>query len=179
MKIWKRNAVIAIVAVFVCVAVYLNWSYEKNVEDALADYAQFEDTTTGKLESEELSAGNSSGGDYFSSARLSRTQSRSQALTMLQESVSTDSASQEIKDSVVMSIEGIANDSMVETQIENLIIAQGYADCVAFINDGEINIVVSAPAEGLTGQDVAKINDIVFGNTDLSAGDITIIEVRS
>ena len=26
-KLWKRNAVVAVVLLFVCVGVYLNWSY--------------------------------------------------------------------------------------------------------------------------------------------------------
>ena len=29
MKAWKRNAVVAVIVLFVCVAVYLNWSYNQ------------------------------------------------------------------------------------------------------------------------------------------------------
>jgi stage III sporulation protein AH len=32
MNIWKRNAVVAVVILFICVAVYLNWSYNKAEE---------------------------------------------------------------------------------------------------------------------------------------------------
>ena len=35
MKLWKRNAVVAAIVLFVCVAVYLNWSYNK--ESGTAD----------------------------------------------------------------------------------------------------------------------------------------------
>ena len=35
MKLWKRNVVVAAIVLFVCVAVYLNWSY--NREDDTAD----------------------------------------------------------------------------------------------------------------------------------------------
>ena len=28
-QLWKRNAVVAAIALFVCAAVYLNWSYEQ------------------------------------------------------------------------------------------------------------------------------------------------------
>ena len=28
MKVWKRNAVVAAVVLFVCAAVYLNWTYQ-------------------------------------------------------------------------------------------------------------------------------------------------------
>ena len=34
MKVWKRNAVVAAIVLFVCVAVYLNWSYQKEGGDA-------------------------------------------------------------------------------------------------------------------------------------------------
>ena len=30
MKLWKRNAVVAAIVLFVCVAVYLNWSYQQD-----------------------------------------------------------------------------------------------------------------------------------------------------
>ena len=33
MKLWKRNAVVAAIVLFVCVAVYLNWSYEQESAD--------------------------------------------------------------------------------------------------------------------------------------------------
>ena len=26
-KLWKRNAIVAVVLLFICVGVYLNWSY--------------------------------------------------------------------------------------------------------------------------------------------------------
>ena len=29
-KLWKRNAVVAVVLLFVCVGVYLNWSYHRD-----------------------------------------------------------------------------------------------------------------------------------------------------
>ena len=33
MKLWKRNAVVAAIVLFVCVAVYLNWSYNQESAD--------------------------------------------------------------------------------------------------------------------------------------------------
>ena len=33
MKLWKRNAVVAAIVLFVCVAVYLNWSYQQEAAD--------------------------------------------------------------------------------------------------------------------------------------------------
>ena len=37
MKVWKRNAVVAAIVLFVCVAVYLNWSYGQRDTAASTD----------------------------------------------------------------------------------------------------------------------------------------------
>ena len=31
-KLWKRNAVVAVVLLFICVGIYLNWSYNQDLE---------------------------------------------------------------------------------------------------------------------------------------------------
>ena len=67
---------------------------------------------------------------------------------------------------------------MSEAQIENLVTAKGYADCVAFISDGSVSVVVSATEEGLTDADVARITEIVTDETGLEASAITIIQAQ-
>ena len=39
-ELWKRNAVVATVLVFVCAAVYLNWRYAGNIADQAASTGQ-------------------------------------------------------------------------------------------------------------------------------------------
>ena len=56
--------------------------------------------------------------------------------------------------------------------------AKGYADCVAFMGEGGISIVVSAAEDGLQTEDVAKITDIVLSETDYTADQITIMEAN-
>ena len=38
-QLWKRNMVVAAIAVFVCAAVYLNWNYEQEVGKTLGESA--------------------------------------------------------------------------------------------------------------------------------------------
>ena len=38
-QLWKRNAVVAAIALFVCAAVYLNWNYEQEVGKTLGESA--------------------------------------------------------------------------------------------------------------------------------------------
>lgn len=64
---------------------------------------------------------------------------------------------------------------MKEAQIENLVTAKGYADCVAFMSDESVSVVVSTESGELTAEDVAKIKDITMSETGFSANGIKIM----
>ena len=74
-------------------------------------------------------------------------------------------------------IQTMADYTVTEAQIENLVLAKGYADCVAFMGEDSISVVVSAP-EGLQAADVARIKDIVIQETDYTAPQIKIMEAN-
>ena len=69
----------------------------------------------------------------------------------------------------------MAEDTVTEAQIENLVMAKGYTDCVAFIGDDSISVVVSAPEAGLGESDTARITDIVMSETNFTVEQIKII----
>ena len=56
--------------------------------------------------------------------------------------------------------------------------AKGYTDCVAFIGDESVSVVVSAREGGLTDADVAKITEIVTDETGMEASQVKIIEAE-
>ena len=69
----------------------------------------------------------------------------------------------------------LAGYTVAESQIENLVVAKGYTDCVAFMGADSVSVVVSSPTE-LEVADVARIKDIVIAETDYTAGQIKIME---
>ncbi|MCD8341600.1 MAG: SpoIIIAH-like family protein [Clostridiales bacterium] len=208
MKIWKRNAVVAAIVLFVCVAVYLNWSYdqtesvsgstseavaektlgetelvsaqeeltledsvdtasgESEEEDALAEHALTEEDTSQTVAEES---------NYFDTARLNREEARDSALSILQETVDDPAADSEAVSAAAESITAMAAATLAESQIESLITAKGYADCVAFIGDSSVSVVVSTENGELEASDIAKITDIVCGETEFSASDVKVI----
>ena len=205
MKLRKRNAVVAAIVLFVCVAVYLNWSYHKHNntdagktlgEAALVGGQQTSDPLlTGSTASAAPSPSPSAGadgetsgqqtengtsetgsGNYFDSARLNRQQARDSALALLQEAAGDENADQAMKDEANASIQTMASVTVSEAQIENLVTAKGYADCVAFIGDNSVSVVVSNNGVSLTDADVAKITEIVTDETGMEASKIKIIE---
>ena len=198
-QIWKRNAVVAVIAVFVCAAVYLNWSYEQEAGKTLGESTMVgseDPLVSGNTDSssssqqndtdqqgEQSSAsgeqtGTESGDDYFANARLNRQQSRDSALSLLQEAANREDADQTLRDEANQSIQTMADYTVTEAQIENMIVAKGYTDCVAFIGDNSLSLAVAAPEGGLTDADTARILDVVSQNAGFSADQVTIIEVE-
>ena len=130
------------------------------------------------LTEEPVSTGAVTTSSYFDTARLSRQQSRDNALSLLREASAQDNVEQSALDDANRAIQTLAGYTMLEGQIENLIIAKGYADCVAFMGENSISVVVSAAEDGLQMEDVAKITDIVLRETSYTADQITIMEAE-
>ena len=75
-------------------------------------------------------------------------------------------------------LEDIVQTALSEAQIESLIIAKGYADCVAYMNEDGISVAVAAPEGGLVQSDVAVITDVVLTQSDYDITDIHVVEVQ-
>lgn len=191
MSVWKRNAVVVAIVLFVGAAVYLNWSYNNQTEEteddpgkvlgetSLVNGEQDEEGTTQTGETGET--GETDGEEttqtgYFASARLNRQQARDSALELLQEAAADASADQALIDEANASIQAMATYTMSEAQAENLITAKGYGECVCFLNEDSASVVVSATENGLTESDTARIVEIVMETTGLEANQIKIIE---
>ena len=200
-QLWKRNAVVAAIALFVCAAVYLNWNYDKEAgTDAGKTLGQ--SAMVGGKTSDPLVKGDSSlqagegaegetggvqtgagtqqegSGAYFATARLNRQQARDSALSLLQDAAAREDADEAVKNQLNDNIQTMADYTVTEAQIENLVVAKGYTDCVAFIGEDALSLAVSAPEGGLTETDTAKIVDVVNQTAGFTADQIHIIEVE-
>lgn len=176
-KLWKRNAVAAAVLLLVCAAIFLNGRYAENVEetDKILGQSTLVDGTAG--DAAEVSA-EALPGDYFATARLTRQQARDSALSLLQEASGSTEVDEQTANEAAQSIQTLAAYTLSEAQIENMITAKGYADCVVFMADDSVSVVVSAGEDGLQTEDIARITDIVKQETDLAADRIKILEVN-
>lgn len=181
MKTWKRNGVIAGVLVLVCAGIYLNWLYSGSTPELT------ETLDADKIMGAQLVMSETDGSDAqalsnetsvevsFAQMRLSRQTARDEAVSILQETIAyaegTDSATSR-------ELEGIIADALAESQIESMVVAKGYQDCVAYITEDGISLAVASPAEGMTQNDVSLLADIVMSQTDFTLSDIHIIGVE-
>ena len=185
MNQWKKNMIAAAVLVTVCSGIYLNWLYSEDAatsdltETLDAEKVMNEDTLVLSEDMEALASGEelqTTAGDYFAAVRLSRQQARDSALNLLQEAMSYAGDTKASESSA--QLEDIVQTALTEAQIESLIMAKGYTDCVAYMTNEGISVAVSAPEGGLQEADVAVIADIVMTQSDYQLTDIRIVEVR-
>ena len=214
-KLWKRNAVVAVVVLFLCAGIYLNWTYSQKPEteaaSAPAELAETLDTELLAKTAEEADASgqaeatsvdaltedvvvldesaydalptqadtDTSMEDYFASIRMARQESRDSAVDLLQETIAYETGGDaEAASAASVRLEDMVTTALQEAEIEGLVIAKGYEDCVTYMSDGAISVAVAAPAEGLTAESVAQICDIVTTQSDYTPSQLKIIEVR-
>ena len=182
MKIWKKNLVAAAVLLTVCGGIYANWLYSQDqavtdLTDTLnEEKIMSEDKLVMAGDDSVVTDGNTNTmSDYFAAVRLSRQEARDSAVTLLQEAMSYG-AGEGIDSNA--ELEELVNVALCEAQIESLVIAKGYADCVAYIADDAISVAVASPEGGLQQQDVAVISDIIITQSDFTMEQIYVVEVK-
>lgn len=182
MKMWKKNLVAGAVLLTVCGGIYANWAYSQS--QAVSDLTDTLDENK-IMSSDMLVMGDGSSiigestadtmTDYFAAVRLSRQEARDSAVNLLQETMAYgDQESSQAS----AELEEIVNLALREAQIESLVIAKGYKDCVAYIADDAISVAVAAPEGGLQQPDVAVIADIVTTQSDFTMDQIYVVEVK-
>ena len=183
MNNWKKNLMATAILLVVCAGIYTNWMYT-NAQDV--------DDLTDVLDAEKVMSengillGNGSNSDleeevdtvssYFAAVRLSRQQARDSALEILQEAMAYGDGSNNAESSA--KLEEIVQSALCEAQIESLIIAKGYRDCVAYMSENGISVAVASPEGGMQQDDVAVIADIVMSQTGFSYEDIRVVDVQ-
>ncbi len=180
MKIWKKNMVAGAVLVAVCLGIYANWVYSEdqaalNLTDTLDSEKILSSDTLVMGDTDLLSADPSTMSDYFAAVRLSRQQARDSAVTLLQEAMAYGEDTKTAQSNA--QLEQIVQTALCEAQIESLVIAKGYADCVAYIAEEGISVAVATPEGGLAKEDVAVIADIVMTQSEFTMEDIHVVEV--
>ena len=182
MTTWKKNVVAAAVLVAVCAGIYVNWLYTEqqavvDIQDTLSsekimssDLLVMSDGTTLDVDVDTNTVDS-----YFAAVRLSRQEARDSAVALLQEAMAYGGDEDATQTSE--KLEQVVQIALCEAQIESLVIAKGYADCVTYISDSGISVAVAAPEGGLAQNDVAVIADIVLTQSNFEMKDIHIVEV--
>lgn len=190
----KKQAVLAVLVAALGVAVYLNYyfsSQQPGVVDAdtkvtdstknLGDAQYVGNSSTISPEeatgsSGEPSSGGESSGDYFAEARRNRENARAEALDILKDILNDIKGEDAAKKEALEKAAAIAAQVEQENSIESLVKAKGFADCVAYLSEGECNLVVKA--DELKPQEAVQITEIVTTQSKIVAQNIHIVAVK-
>ena len=194
-----RKATAITLAAALVIAVYLNWQYAQTgvslEEDAVNVSAVSEETlpvTDGLMteaeavssanknygEAQLVSVANNSGSKFFEEARLKRTKAHDEAMDSIQKALKSSSLSAEEKKEYTNQLTGNLADLNAENEIETLVKAKGFADCLCFLQSGRADLTVMTSGDALTAAQVAQIRDIVLSKSSVTAQNITVVEVK-
>ena len=124
---------------------------------------------------EAVMVSNTIGTDYFSSAKLSREQSRAKNKETLMTIINNDKIASKDKKSAIDQVAQLTKDAQMESAAELMLEAKGFTDSVVSIEKGSADVIVNAGE--LTQQQLAQITDIVTRKTNISADHIVITPV--
>ncbi len=184
-KAGAKNLII-ICAVLVCgVAVLLNFILASpgTPTSGNGDYkidaselaSKLEEGASGEASSDADNDGEKTSSDnYFDSAVLNRDKARDEAIEVLSAVASSDSAIDEVKQQAESDIAAIAAAIEIEANIEELVKAKGFEDCVAVINGDLASVIVKS--DGLLPSEIAQITKIVYDQSGILPVNLTIME---
>ena len=205
MLIKKRQVLTATLVVALFAALAVNWYFTKPQSDTLqttgADEAvtgNLGDTlfvagTTSKSEAAEqdgeentasalvnkevkTSEETAEADEYFSSAKLKRTQAYDEVVENIEKMISKDSLESAEKNKLTVMLSDYQNDMKVQTDAENLISAKTGNECLVIINGESCQVILEKNT--LNDTLILQITEIIEKNTDIFSENLTIIELK-
>ncbi len=191
----QRSVTLVFLSLALMVAVYLNWEYSQGVDGqyftALETQGTVETVDEGDLlmtvedyevenygDAQLVATNKTDIEKYFEETRLAREKARDEALDTLEKTLKASSLTDEEKMNATQSLTKVVQDMTLEIDIENMVKAKGFTDCVATIADEKITLAVALPEGNLTQEDVVKVRDVVLSKTSIAAQNIVVIEVK-
>lgn len=177
-RIGKRNFIIFGAVMLTVIAVAVNLVIFNSDKNDGFDYDQSAGMNTdgagNKNPDGDASKPDNSADSYFSSVQVNRQRTRDEAIEVLQSVVENAASTEAAKNDALAQISKLAGVMETEANIETLIIAKGFAECVAVISEDGASIVVKS--EGLNPAQISQINEIVYAQAGIEPVNIKIIE---
>ena len=176
--IGKKQIIMTCLTLMLAVAVYINYTASPKLPDdggsavfsEETEKVRYGETEFVNAEAEPVS------GDYFAQARIDKLRDRDEAVQTLQTMIGGGDVIED--EMVVNALDAVQVSKLIESEgtIESLVKAQGFQDCIAYLDGENAKIVVKT--EGLEKSQAAAIKEIILGETEVPAENIRIFEVK-
>ena len=174
--IGKKQIVLASMTLILGMAVYINYVSSQSAPELEATEVISGGTSIAYGDTQSVNGSATDSASYFAQARIDRTRSRDEAIETLSLIMNGGDSTEE--EQTVATQNAVALSELIETEskIENLIIAQGFEDCVVYLDGEKASIVVKS--DGLTAQQAAQIKAILLNEVEVANENIRIFDVN-
>ncbi len=174
-RVGKRNFIIFGAVFLVVVAVGVNLIILSGSKNEGFDYGQSAGMDAGTTDTGSGTSGTEQTVDsYFSSVQVNRQRTRDEAIEVLRAVVDNEASTETAKNEALAQINKLADIMEAEANIESLVVAKGFEECVAVISDDSVSIVVKS--DGLIPAQISQINEIVYEQSGIKPVNVKIIE---
>ena len=170
----KKQIVTSVLVLILAAAIYINWKYTDPNNQLLSD-ATSSSNKTGQAEyvaTDKVTIDT----DYFKKARNERTKAYEDAIAELEEIEKSAKASDEDKALAYKSHIELVERQSKQSNIESLIKAKGFDECVVVLSENNASIVVYA--KELSNSEILQIQDVVTSNYKVDLENIKIINIK-
>ena len=180
MIIGKKQIIMTCLTLMLATAVYINYAGAPDMiggdTENTANISETGDTVSygeAELVNGEPEAQAS---DYFAQARIDKMNNRDEAVQTLQSIIGGGDITED--EMVVNALDAVEVSKLIESEgtIESLVKAQGFEDCVAYLDGETAKVVVKT--EGLDKAQAASIKEIIMGESEVPVENIRIFEVK-
>ena len=170
----KKWIVLSAMVLALGTALFLNWQ----LTDGDAVVKENDASEVKVIGEAELVNGTANGNfdEFFSAARMQREASRASSLEILDAIAASADVDEEAKTSAAAEASAIARRIEAEANVESLIKAKGFAECVVMIGDDGVKVMVQSA--GLLPAEAAQIAEIVTSETGEELSRVRIVEVK-
>ena len=188
MKLHRRQLILTSLVLALGAAVYLNWHFSDDKGLAATDilhpqkelgearYVNSSKSTSENKDTEPNINMSEETKEFFAKAKMERQKTREAASDNIKKTLIEENSDEQIRSEASKQIEEMSKYIQQESNIENLIKAKGFGECLAFIQNGECSIIVNPGT--LNDNSVITIRDIVSGQSNIPFEKIKITEAK-
>lgn len=180
MKIQKKHILVSALVLALGAAVYLNWHFSDTplvlpTSKELGAATYVSKNTTATADEAAVSKGTLKPKDQLAKSRTERSQAQDKALDSAKNLVALSDSSDEAKEEAVEQAGEIQKRILAQSNIENILAAKGYPDCLCYISDKGCTVTVLS--EEMQKDSPLIIKDAVMSQLDIDFNDIVIIDI--
>ena len=186
MVLKSKQILTATLIVALGAALAVNWYY-RNTPELSGETTTVAEEVSGNLgdslyvggttaSAEDDSSTKADSKSYFADAKLKRTKAHDKTVDEIKKLAESDNLDSDTKNRLTTLVTDFQSDLKSETDCENLISAKIGKECLVVINEGACQVILEKNT--LNDLLILQITEIIEKNTDISAENLTIIELK-